>query len=142
MSNPGSRWSEKPSDHPVHRQRSFLAIGTTANGQECRFSIYLRENIRDVANYSCGILYLPRGATKLTLARYNGSNHKHGIIHYKPHIHQATEHAIATGQRPENIAEETTRYRTINGALACLVDDFHVIGITTNHDLPDLFNGH
>lgn len=38
VTNPGSRWSEKPSGAPVHRQRSFKATGEDAAGT--RFDIY------------------------------------------------------------------------------------------------------
>ena len=39
-------------------------------------------------------------------------------------------------------AEETTRYETLEGALACLIEDFRLSGIRANPDHPSLFNGH
>ena len=142
VTNPGARWSEKPTRHPVHRQRIFQAKGTTADGREHRFLVYQRQSLRDEPSYSCGIVYLPPGRPKLTLVRYNGPSHLHGGIRYKPHIHRATEAAILAGRRPEHEAEETTRYRTLEGALACLIEDHRLSGIRAKSDHPSLFNGH
>jgi len=75
----------------------------------------------------------------LTLARYNGSSHRHGEIEYACHIHRATEEAIREGRKPESHAEQTTRYHRLSGALDCLVNDFHIEGLETQPDQPELF---
>ena len=142
VTNPGARWLKKPSARPVHKQRIFQATGTSEDGRELRFSIYQRQSLGDQSSYSCGIAYLPPSGPRLTLARYNGSNHRHGDIRYRTHIHRATESAILNGRRPEHEAEETTRYSTLKGALACLIKDFRLSGIRTGPDHPSLFNGH
>ena len=49
---------------------------------------------------------------------------------------------ILAGRKPEHAAEETTRYETLEGALACLIEDFRLSGIRANPDHPSLFNGH
>ena len=108
---------------------------------ELRFLIYQRQSLQDGLSYSCGIVYLPPGGPRLTLARYNGPSHQHGEIRYKPHIHHATETAILAGRKPEHAAEETTRYESLEGALACLIEDFRLSGIRANPDHPSLFNG-
>lgn len=136
VTNPNARWSEKPKVRPSHRQRNYKVTGQDS---EPRFSIYLRQNLNDPNDYSCGILYIPRSSPSLTLARYNGSSHPHGTISYRPHIHRATEKAILAGRKPESEAEETNRYRTLCGALACLVEDFNVSGLQTQHDQPRMF---
>ena len=141
VTNPGARWSEKPSMYPVHRQRILQATATTEDNRELRFLIYQRQSLQDGLSYSCGIVYLPPGGPRLTLARYNGPSHRHGEIRYKPHIHQATETAILAGRKPEHAAEETTRYETLEGALACLIEDYRLSGIRANPDHPSLFNG-
>lgn len=133
---PGARWSDKPKARPAHRQRGFKVVGP--EGGDARFSIYQRQNLADESDFSCGIAYLSRGGPPLTLARYNGPSHVHGAIKYRPHIHRATEEAIAAGKKPEREAEETDRYRTLEGALACLIDDFHLSGIVAEHDRPKL----
>ena len=132
ISNPRARWLEKPKTRPVHRQRAFQVSG--GSDGESRFLIYQRENLLDGLDYSCGILYLPRGGLSLTLARYNGPSHEHGDIAYRPHIHRASEKAIAVGRKPESDAEETERFETLAGALACLINDFNVTGIGVQHD--------
>lgn len=124
VTNPGARWVDKPG----HRQRNFQII--TLQGELARFMMYLRQNKRDDEDFSCGIAYLPPGGSRLTLARYNGSSHIHGEIAYRPHIHRATARAISAGKKPEAEAEETDRYTTLDGALRCLIDDFHLTGIT------------
>ena len=142
VTDPGARWSAKPTVHPVHRQRTFRATGATAEGEQLRFLIYQRQSLLDRLNYSCGIIYLARGGEPLTLARYNGASHPHGDIRYQPHIHRATEAAITDGRKPEHAAEETTRYQTLDGALACLIEDFSLSGMPADPDHPSPFNGH
>ena len=87
VTNPGAHWSKKPSMYPVHRQRILQATATTEDNRELRFLIYQRQSLQDGLSYSCGIVYLPPGGPRLTLARYNGPSHQHGEIRYKPHIH-------------------------------------------------------
>ena len=132
VTNPGARWQEKPKLRPVHRQRSFQLIATS--DRENRFLIYQRQSIVDQYDFSCGIAYLPRGATQLTLARYNGPSHEHGDISFRPHIHEASESAIAAGRKAESIANETNRFDSLEGALACLLDDYKVSGLNAPHD--------
>ena len=132
ITNPRARWLEKPTGRPAYRQRTFQASGQ--QDQESRFSVYQRQNLNDESDFSCGILYLPVGGSSLTLARYNGPSHKHGDIAYQPHIHRASEEAIAAGKKPESQAEATNRFQTLEGALACLIDDFNLIGVSAQHD--------
>ena len=50
----------------------------------------------------------------------------------RPHIHRASERAIAAGEKPESEAEETDRFENLEGALARLVADFNLTGL----DIP------
>ena len=133
--NPQARWTDKPKAMPSHRQRTFQVQGQE---DDARFAIYQRQNLLDEHDFSCGIRYCPPGTTSLTLARYNGPSHVHGQIRYRAHIHRATEHAIAAGRRPESHTTTTDRYATLEGALACLLEDFHVRGVVAKRDEPRL----
>lgn len=76
------------------------------------------------------------------MARYNGPSHRHDEIIYRPHIHRATARAIAAGKKPESEADETDRYTNLEGALRCLVEDYHLQGLSLlNHNQASLFNG-
>ena len=131
-----ARWLEKPKAHPAHQQRSYQAVGQ--QDEETRFEVYQRQNLGDEQDFSCGIVYLPPGSSPLTLARYNGPSHVHGDIDYRPHIHRASERAMAAGRKPETDAEETKRFTTLEGALACLIDDFRLNGLDAQPDEPRL----
>ena len=131
VANPGARWIEKPKKRPSHRQRNFQA---STLDESHRFSIYQRQSLVDESDFSCGILYLPLGGPSLTLARYNGPGHAHGDIAFRPHIHLSSERAIAAGRKPESEAEETDQFETLDGALACLIHDFNLIGVTAKPD--------
>ena len=135
--NPGAHWSSKPQARPVHRQRNFRAVGESDG--TAKFQIYQRQNLSDEHDFSCGILYLPRGGESLTLARYNGPSHEHGDIAYHPHIHHASERAILAGRKPESEARPTDRFQSLEGALACLVEDFRVTGLSSTETDPRLF---
>ena len=54
-------------------------------------------------------------------------------------LHRASERAISAGRKPESEAEETDRFETLEGALACLIEDFNVSGLTARPDEPRLF---
>ena len=136
ITKPRAHWLEKPKGRPAHRQRNFQVSG--GDDGEVRFLIYQRQNLEDEQDLSCGIAYLPRGAPPLTLARYNGPSHEHGDIAYRQHIHRASEAAIAAGRKAEADATETGRFETVDGALACLTEDFDVSGIDVQHDEPRL----
>ena len=136
ITNPRARWLEKPKGRPAHRQRSFQVSG--GGDEEVRFLVYQRQNLEDEQDFSCGIAYLPRGGQQLALARYNGPSHEHGDIAYRPHIHCASEAAIAAGRKAEADATETGRFGTVDGALACLAEDFNLSGIDVQHDEPRL----
>ena len=136
VKNPGARWAKKPKARPVHRQRNLNVIGN--EDEQKRFLVYQRQSLEDSCDFSCGIVYLPRGALPLTLARYNGPSHVHGEIDYRTHIHQATERAMAMGKKAESSATETDRFETLEGALACLLKDFAVQGLTAQLDQPRL----
>lgn len=106
--------------------------------EEERFSIYQRQNRLDEKDFSCGISYHPKGGPPLTLARYNGPSHIHGDIVYSTHVHRASEKAMAAGRKPESEATAAERFDTLQGALACLLVDFHVSGLSARHDHPRL----
>lgn len=131
--NPGARWLEKPGRH---RQRNFTAEGESGEV----YRIYLRENLDDDQDFSCGLALVQRGGKPLSLVRYNGASHAHGDILYRCHIHRATAEAIAAGRKTDSHAEQTDRYRTLEGALACLIEDCGVQGLTARSDERDLFD--
>lgn len=136
VTNPRARWTKKPG----HRQRNFQA--RDQQDESVRFSIYQRQSLHDDNDFSCGIEFIPRVGARLTLARYNGPSHRHGEIVYRPHIHRATARAIAAGKKPESEADETDRYTNLEGALRCLVEDFHLDGLSISNDNQTrLFNG-
>lgn len=137
--------SQKPKEvtNPKARRRieekyERVDYEVTAQQVELRFWIYMRQNITYHDDFSCGIRWaMPSGET-LTLARYNGPNHCHGEIKYQCHIHRATEDAIRQGRKPECYAEPTKRFRTLDGALHCLLKDFKVSGLESQPDQPEL----
>lgn len=81
------------------------------------------------------------GREPLSLVRYNGASHAHGEIRYRCHIHRATAEAMSAGRKVDGHADATDRYRTLEGALACLIEDCGVRSLTAQHDERDLFDG-
>ena len=87
VTNPGARWGDKPGRH---KQRNHIAESEDG----ARFRVYLRQNLGDERDFSCGLALLHKGGKPLSLIRYNGSNHPHGEIRYRCHIHRATAEAL------------------------------------------------
>lgn len=73
-----------------------------------------------------------------SLSCLGAPSHEHGDIAYRPHIHRASEQAIAAGRKAESDATETDRFETLDGALACLTEDFNVTGVKVESDQPRL----
>lgn len=66
----------------------------------------------------------------------------HGDIYFACHIHRTTEKAMRTARKPEHEAHETARYRTLDGAVYCLLEDAKIGGISGfSPDQPELFPG-
>ena len=118
--NPGARWQPKPADSPVVRRRVFSVCGEEGAG--VTFRVHQRVHLRHPGDFSARIVLLLGGGSHLALARYNGPRHGPGKA-WKAHIYRASEKALREGCRP-GYPEETHRYRTVEGALACLLDDF------------------
>ena len=119
-------------------QRSFKARG--GGDEQSIFEIYQRQNIQDEADFSCGIVHVALDGSRLTLARYNGSGHEHGDILYRPHVHRATEKAIASGRKPEREAEETDRstfYDDLADLLKSLIDEDKIRANYVPEEVPN-----
>ncbi len=88
-------------------------------------------------DFSCGISWIASNGESLTLARYNGPSHSHPNhiektrLGYCCHIHKATERYVQANKKPEGFAEETDRYKTLDGALHCLITDCNISGLRT-----------
>lgn len=132
VSNPSVRWQNKPG----HKQRNLKV-----DGGDYSFELYLRQSFHNSEDFSCGLKIVKPDGQPLTLLRYNGGGHVHGEIVFACHIHRATQKAIAAGKKPESHADATKVYRTLDGALACLLEDAVVSGLLhVAHDAPDLFD--
>ena len=133
VTDPKSRWTEKPGRH---KQRNHIAESVDGT----QFRLYLRQNLDDESDFSCGLALIRKGGKPLSLVRYNGSSHAHGDILYRCHIHRATADALLAGKKIDSHAEESNRYKSLEGALACLIDDCHIEGLKAEHDQRDLLD--
>lgn len=104
-----------------------------------RFELYTRQNQIDDSAFSCGLTYHHPSGEKISLVRYNGSNHQHRnpleggeLINFKCHIHRATSRYMELGDKPDKYAETTERYYNLQGALHCLVIDCNISGLHTS----------
>lgn len=111
---------------------------------EREFKLYLRQNPKDPESYSCGLIYVAESPDQsVTLCRYNGSSHVHcnsleddEPIHFKCHIHRASERYIALGDKAEKYAETTDRYTSYEGALICILEDCNISGLDVQREGP------
>lgn len=139
VTNPNARKSDKGS----HSQLNY-----TVKGEEegYDFQLYMRQNKLLEDDFSCGLSWLMPSGEILTLRRYNGPNHRHSnrlekeTLGYNCHIHKATEKYIQSNKKPDGFAEVTNEYKTLNGALHCLSHDCNIQGLSTEPDLPSLFD--
>lgn len=136
LTNPQARSKNKEG----HEQINYKVTSMDGSGHE--FEIYKRQNLREEMedDFSCGISWIAPNGETLTLKRYNGPNHDHPNqlekvrLGYTCHIHIATEKYIKANRKAEGFAEATKRYKTVDGALHCLVTDCKISGIQTSSD--------
>ncbi len=134
ITNPRARWISKPGRH---EQRNFEAVSGVDD--RVRFRMYQRRNLDDDQDFSCGLALIGSGGRSLSLMRCNGANHRHGAIHFRCHVHRATAAAIAAGRKADDHAERTDEYHTLDGAIAYLVHECGIQGLTTQPDEGSLF---
>ena len=131
VTNPSARWQNKPG----HKQCNYKL-----KGGDHSFELYLRQNLNNSNDFSCGLKIIKPDGQPLTLSRYNSGSHIHGDIKYACHIHRATQKAISAGKKPESHAEQTVAYNSLQSAKACLVQYAAVSGLhDVTPDQTDLF---
>lgn len=147
VTNPGTRWKLQRGSN----QKNYML--EDADGQ--KFTLFLRQNVRLLESFSCGILYQAPNGTSITLTRYNGSDHEHGNpldgqkLEPQCHIHVASARYMEAGRKSEHHATPTDRYADLNGALRAIVSDCNIEGVrltaentpsTEDDDQQDLFH--
>lgn len=125
-----------------HKRREFVV--STAEGHN-NYSLYLRQSLLLPSAFSCGLIWSPKSAEKLTLVRYNGCEHEHrnpleGNAFEKTfHIHKATERYILAGHKADHFAEVTDRFSNLPAALLCLMADCNIEHHDDTNPTPDFF---
>lgn len=93
------------------------------------FRIIMRRNTLRESDFSVILAVLvPPSNRNFRLRRYNGWTHPHNNRIEREevdgfHIHFATERYQLRGLKEDSYALSTNRYRNLNGALQCLIDD-------------------
>ncbi len=128
VTTPAARWKEQRGS----RQRNFSVESEDGANQ---FSLFFRQNQRLKNGFSCGLIYHHPDGEKITLSRYNGSDHSH----YNPldgsrsdfscHIHRATERYMVAGRKAEHFALSTHRYADLDGAVSAIIADCNISGL-------------
>jgi hypothetical protein len=134
--------SKRPRDTPKgkHIEKNLDVL---SDDSRYRFTLITRQSTLIPENYSCGLLWHATLATKVMLARYNGSDHEHknplegDSFSFSCHIHMATERYIAAGRKYEHYATPTKRYNCLEGAMVCLMKDFNINWPNPNIEFDD-----
>lgn len=98
------------------------------------YQIYLRQNIQNKNDFSCGLSLELENKTYFTLVRCNGNSHIHTNslekekLEYCFHIHLATEKYIKAGKKADGFAEKTDEYDTIEKACQFLLKKCNIGG--------------
>lgn len=139
IENPGA----KTRTEGKHTRRDFRV---KSNDGKHEFSLFVRQSALLPDSFSTGLRWLSQSGEALMLIRFNGPSHPHSNslegerFEFERHIHQATERYLAAGKKDEGYAEVTKEYKTINGALHCLIKRCNIAGLPTQADEPDLFD--
>jgi hypothetical protein len=136
--NPNAKFVEQCG----HTKKNYVVEGDLGYS----FILFIRQNLREGMSddFSCGLIWKMPSGDQLTLCRYNGSTHPHKNILDKTrltpncHIHLAREDYIQAGLAAEGHATITDRYKTLDGALHCLVHDCNIANLSTQSDLTQI----
>jgi hypothetical protein len=126
-----------------HTQRDYRV--QSEDGKHT-FALFVRQSTVLPDGFSAGLRWLAKSGEDVMLVRFNGPNHPHSNklegerFEFKCHVHQATERYLAAGKKDEGYAEPSGEYKTLNGALHCLVKRCNIAGLNTEPDEPDLFD--
>ncbi len=139
IENPGA----KNRTEGKHARRDFRV---KSMDDKHEFALFVRQSTMLSDSFSAGLRWLSKSGEAVMLVRFNGPSHPHSNMlegerfEFEHHIHQATERYLAAGNKDEGYAEITKEYKTINGAIHCLVTRCNITGLTTQADEPDLFD--
>lgn len=134
VQNPDAKEVKKPG----HIQRNFDLLSEEGS---LRFSLYTRQNVKIIRDFSCGLIWLAPNGKTLTLCRYNGPSHLHvnkledEELAYCCHIHIATERYLRNRSKGEGFAYFTKKYKILEEALYILSEDCNVSGLPTQTEI-------
>jgi hypothetical protein len=125
-----------------HTQRDFRVVSTDGKHE---FALFVRQSTVLPDSFSAGLRWLSKSGEDVMLARFNGPSHPHTNaiegqrFSFECHIHLATERYLAVGKKDEGFASPTQDYKTLNGALYCLIKRCNISGLSTQPEESDLF---
>ena len=112
-----------------------------------KFVLYQRQNtiLGMDDDFSCGLSWVMPSGENFTLVRYNGPSHNHpnkiegnkvGLV---THIHKSSKRYLEETGKADGYAEATTKYKTLEGAVASLTADCNIHGLKIKFDQNELF---
>lgn len=103
------------------------------------FKVFIRRSVFLPEDFSIGLIWLPKGSSRIILLRYNG---RHGlnrsVPHQRvPHIHRLSAQDIQMEKYDPHQAAETDRYYTLEDALSLFLKECNIID--GDKDFPQLY---
>lgn len=135
--------SVRKKEKAAHIEKAYEL--TAEDEPERTYSLFTRQALAGSHVFSCGLLLTLPGR-RLMLCRYNGAYHPHRNalggrerIRASGHCHIARAAYLARGLDGDSYAEARSDFRTLEGALHCLVRECTILGIDTEPEQPDFF---
>lgn len=104
-----------------HRRKDFRL--QAANDPKLSFSVFMRQSLEFVEDFSLGLVYQSEDGKRITLVRYNGQHHQSNDLydlekpHFQYHIHRATPENLNNGRYEKHPATATPLYASFEEAI-------------------------
>jgi len=139
VTNLRAKWIQRLQLYLKNKQTIYKVIGIPDTGGPLKFLVFQRQSLEDASSYSSGILCIPPQGPELIMARHNRAIHHRGNVWNRPKFSgPQRQPSLLAGNQNMKLRKR----RDSEEALACLLQDFRIIGLHPSPVQLKVFDDH